>query len=51
MSKGYKKEYIIKVKSKFDDLQSGNRGDKNNIGKSSNDTRSTDNKSSAMVKQ
>lgn len=50
MSKGYKKEYIQKVKSKFNDLQSGNRGDKRDIGKSSDDKGSVNCKSSAMVK-
>lgn len=50
MSKKYKKEYIDKVKSKFNDLQSGNRGNQNNIGKPSNDSRSINNKSTTMVK-
>ena len=37
MSKGYKKEYIEKVKAKFHDLQSSSKKDSNTAGKSSND--------------
>lgn len=37
MSKGYKKEYITKVKEKFNDLQSNRKGDRNIIEKSCND--------------
>ena len=50
MAKGYKKEYIEKVKNKFNDLQSGGRGNQNNIGKSSNDSRSVVCQSTTMVK-
>lgn len=37
MSKGYKKEYIEKVKAKFNDLQSGSKQNTNTAGKSPND--------------
>ena len=37
MSKGYKKEYVEKVKAKFNDLQSGSKQNSNTAGKSSND--------------
>jgi len=33
MSKGYKKEYIDKVKTKFNDLQSSSKGNTNSTGK------------------
>jgi hypothetical protein len=36
MSKGYKKEYIDKVKAKINDLQSGSKKDSNAAGKPSN---------------
>jgi len=36
MSKGYKKEYVDKVKAKFNDLQSGSKKDSNAAGKPSN---------------
>lgn len=35
MSKGYKKEYVDKVKAKFNDLQSGSKKDSNAAGKPS----------------
>ena len=37
MSKGYKKEYVDKVKAKFNDLQSGSKQNPNAAGKPSND--------------
>ena len=37
MSKGYKKEYIDKVKQKFNDIQSSHTRDKVNNGKQCND--------------
>ena len=37
MSKGYKKEYVEKVKAKFNDLQSSSKKDSNAAGKSSDD--------------
>lgn len=51
MSKGYKKEYIEKVKQKFNDLQSGNKRTENNLGKSSNDNRSSLHNTDRVVKQ
>ena len=38
MSKGYKKEYIDKVKTKFNDLQSSSKHNSNSTGKSQNDS-------------
>ena len=37
MSKGYKKEYVKKVKEKFNELQSGSKKDSNAARKSPND--------------
>ena len=37
MSKGYKKEYLDKVKAKFNDLQSSSNGNKQSADKSRND--------------
>lgn len=51
MGKGYKKEYINKVKSKFNDLQSSSKGNTNNTPKSANDKGSNVSKSCTMVKQ
>lgn len=39
MSKGYKREYIDKVKNKFNDVQSVGTINSNNVVKSSNDSR------------
>jgi len=50
MSKGYKKEYIDKVKSKFNDVQSSSKGNSNIAGKSQNDKHSKVCKSSRVVK-
>lgn len=50
MSKGYKKEYIDKVKQKFNDLQSGSKGNSNVTGKSQNDSHSKVCKSNRVVK-
>lgn len=36
MSKGYKKEYIDKVKAKFNDVQSSSKHNSNSTGKPSN---------------
>ena len=36
MSKGYKKEYIDKVKQKFNDLQTANNGNTKSTGKPQN---------------
>ena len=38
MSKGYKKEYIDKVKQKFNDLQTISNGNNKPVGKPRNDT-------------
>ena len=40
MSKGYKKEYIDKVKQKFNDLQTTNNGNNKHTAKSFNDKHS-----------
>lgn len=37
MSKGYKKEYLTKVKTKFDDLQPNRFGNSRDIGGKRND--------------
>ena len=50
MSKGYKKEYIDKVKAKFNDLQSSSNGNKHSTDKSRNDKDSKVCKSSGVVK-
>ena len=50
MSKGYKPEYLEKVKAKFNDLQSSSKGNRNVIAKPQNDKRSEVCKSNAMVK-
>jgi hypothetical protein len=39
MSKGYKKEYIKKVKEKFNDIQPNRCRDTNNVAKPSHDKR------------
>ena len=49
MSKGYKKEYINKVKEKFNDLQSTRDKNSNTASKSSNDSRSNVFKSNGVV--
>jgi len=51
MSKGYKKEYIDKVKQKFNDLQPGSKPIKDIIRESRNDSRSEERKSCGMAKQ
>lgn len=48
--KGYKKEYIDKVKSKFNDLQSSSNGNQRPIVKSCNDKDSKVRKSVRVVK-
>jgi len=50
MSKGYKKEYIDKVKQKFNDIQSSSKGNTNSTGKPQNDSHSKVLNSSRMVK-
>jgi len=54
MSKGYKKEYIDKVKQKFNcnsnDLQSSSKGNTNSAGNSQNDKHSKVCNSSRVVK-
>ena len=50
MSKGYKKEYIDKVKQKFNDIQSSSKGNSNSAGKPQNDSHSKVCKSDRMVK-
>ena len=50
MSKGYKKEYIDKVKQKFNDLQTTNKRDSNDTGKQQNAAYSKVCKSSRVVK-
>ena len=50
MSKGYKKEYINKVKEKFNDLQSNSKGNTNVIGIKPNDSLSKVCKSDRVVK-
>lgn len=51
MSKGYKKEYIEKVKAKFNDLQSNGKLHSASIGKSSNDKPSEVCNTDRVVKQ
>ena len=51
MSKGYKKEYIDKVKQKFNDLQPGGKPISDNIRESRNDSRGKVLKSCGVVKQ
>ncbi len=51
MSKGYKQEYIQKVKAKFNDVQSNRGQNTNTSGKSSNDKRSEIQQSSRVVVQ
>lgn len=50
MSKGYKKEYIDKVKQKFNDVQSGSKGNSNSVRKSQNDSHSKVCSSGRVVK-
>lgn len=50
MSKGYKKEYIEKVKAKFNDIQPNRNGNTNNTSKSQNDKGSKVCKSNTMAK-
>lgn len=50
MSKGYKKEYIDKVKQKFNDVQSSSKGNTNIAGKSQNDSHGKVLNSSRVVK-
>ena len=51
MGKGYKKEYIIKVKTKFNDLQPSSKGNTNNTSKSANDKGGNVSKSCSMAQQ
>lgn len=48
--KGYKKEYIEKVKAKFNDLQSSSKGNQQSSGKSLDDKYSKICKSTGVVK-
>ena len=50
MSKGYKKEYLQKVKEKFNDLQAANNNNNKPTGKSQNDKHSKVCKSDRMDK-
>jgi hypothetical protein len=50
MSKGYKKEYIDKVKQKFNDIQSNSKGNTNTTGNSQNDKHSKVCNSSRVAK-
>ena len=49
MSKGYKKEYIDKVKQKFNDIQSGHKENQRNAGITCNDKASDNKQSSKLV--
>ena len=50
MSKGYKKEYLQKVKEKFNDLQAANNNNNKSTGKSCNDKHSKVCKSNKLDK-
>ena len=49
MSKGYKKEFIDKVKQKFNDIQSGYKEDNRNVAKSCYDKKCDSKQSSKLV--
>jgi hypothetical protein len=50
MSKGYKKEWIDKVKQKFNDVQSANKKDNNAAGKQCNNKERKERNASGMVR-
>lgn len=50
MSKGYKKEYIDKVKQKFNDVQAVSNGNNKPVGKPCNDSHNKVCKSDRVVK-